>query len=181
MRKSEIKSMPEYFDRYINLVANIELSRAFDESLERLDLLDRDVLGRLDGKKYAPDKWTAKEILQHIIDWERILSFRTMLIARQEGGTPQSIDENLLGANANAERRTIADLIDELKVARASTKWMFSSFDNKTLQLRGKNWNYEISVLAMGFAMLGHQIHHLKIIEEKYYPLAGYVGRSTSM
>lgn len=168
--------MPQYFDRYINLVPDIELSKAFDESVERLNSLDKNVLTKLDGKKYAAEKWTAKEIIQHIIDWERILSFRALLIARQEGGNPQSIDENLLGANTNADRRTIDSLIDELKAARASTRALFESFDDETLQFKGRNWNYEMSVLAMGFAMLGHQAHHLKIIEEKYYPLVNQIG-----
>jgi len=58
--------MPEYFDRYINLVADIELPQAFDDSIAQLNKLDKDLLAKLDGKKYAPDKWTVKEIFQHI-------------------------------------------------------------------------------------------------------------------
>jgi hypothetical protein len=71
----------------------------------------------------------------------------------------------------NAERRAIDELINELKIVRASTKAMFESFDAETLLHKGTNWKYEISVLAMGFAIVGHQIHHLKIIEENYFPL----------
>jgi hypothetical protein len=58
-----------------------------------------------------------------------------------------------------------------LRITRLSTKALFESFDAETLQNTGVNWKYEISVLAMGFTIIGHQIHHLKIIEEKYYPL----------
>ncbi|MBA3692169.1 MAG: DinB family protein [Acidobacteria bacterium] len=169
MKKSDINPMPQYFDRYINLVADVELSQAFDDSISQLNELDRNLLTRLDGKKYAPDKWTVKEILQHIIDFERILSYRALLFARREGSIPQGVDEKLLGANLNADKRLIDALVDELIIVRVSTKTMFDSFDDEMLQTGGTNWKYEISVLAMGFSIIGHQIHHLKIIEEKYY------------
>jgi len=171
MKKSEINPMPQYFDRYINLVADVELSEAFDESIAQLNKLDKDLLEKLDGKKYAPDKWTVKEIFQHIIDFERILSYRTLLFARREGSIPQGVDEKLLGANMNADKRRIDALVDELKIVRVSTKTMFESFDDRILQTAGTNWKYEISVLAMGFNIIGHQIYHLNIIEERYLPI----------
>ncbi len=171
MKKSEINPMPQYFDRYINLAADVELSKAFDDSIRQLDELNGNLLTKLDGKIYAPDKWTIKNIIQHIIDFERILVYRSLLFARREGSIPKSVDENLLAANMNAERRAIDELINELKIVRASTKAMFESFDDEMLLYKGTNWKYEISVLAMGFSIVGHQIHHLKIIEEKYHSL----------
>lgn len=171
MKRSDINPMPEYFERYINQVADVELSQAFDDSIKQLDKLDRNLLMQLDGKRYAPDKWTIKETIQHVIDWERILSFRTLLFARKEGSVPQGVDGNLLAANMDAERRSIESLIDELKSLRASTKAMFEGFGEEMLRHTGINWQYEISVLAMGFTIIGHQAHHLRIIEEKYYPL----------
>ena len=171
MKRSDIKSMPDYFEKYINQVDDVVLSEAFDRSVRQLETLDRSLLARLDGKRYAPDKWTVKESLQHVIDWERILSYRTLLFARKEGSVPQGVDGDLLAANMNADRRTIDSLIDELKLTRLSTKAMFEGFDDDTLQNRGTNWKYEVSVLAMGFTIIGHQIHHLRIIKEEYYPL----------
>ncbi len=67
-----------------------------------------------------------------------------------------------------AEKHSVDELIEELKIVRTSTKTMFESFDDEALQNTGTNWKHEISVLAMGFSIIGHQIHHLKIIEEKY-------------
>ena len=168
MKKSDINPMPEYFDRYINLVDNVELSRAFDESIRQLVELDINLLEKISGEKSAPDKWTAKEIFQHIIDFERILSYRAMLFARREGSIPQGIDQDRLAANMKAEKRSFADLIAELKAVRASTKAMFEIFDDETLLCKGINWKYEISVLAMGFAIIGHQIHHLNIIDRNF-------------
>lgn len=173
MKKSDINPMPEYFDRYINLVADVELSEAFDDSIRRLNEVDRNLLTKLDGRKYAPDKWTVKDIIQHLTDVERILAYRVLLFARKDGTIPQGFDENLLAINAKADERTIDKLIEELKIVRAATRSLFNSFDDETLLNKGTNWKYEISVLAMGFSIIGHQIHHLKLIEEKYYPLLG--------
>jgi hypothetical protein len=171
MKKSDIKEMPEYFDRYINLVDEVELSQAFVQRRQQLGNLDKILLAKLGGKRYAPGKWTIKETFQHVIDWERILSYRALLYARNKGAASQDIDGDLFAATMNAERRTIDDLIDELKILRASTAAMFESFDDRMLMNTGVCWKYEISVLAMGFMIIGHQIHHLKIIEEKYLPL----------
>jgi len=117
------------------------------------------------------DKWTVKEILQHVIDFERILSYRSLLFARGVGSTPQDIDQHLLARNSRANGRTIDVQIEELKALRLVTKTLYESFDDHTLLKMGISWKYETSVLAMGFMMIGHQIHHLKVIEKKYLPL----------
>lgn len=163
--------MPEYFDRYINLNGDVELLQAFDESIEQLEKFDIEKLKRLGGKIYAPDKWTVKAIIQHLTDFERILSYRALLFARKDINKRQGVDENAIAINANADRRETGDLIAELKAVRLASKSLFASFDDEMLMSTGINWKYEISVLAMGFAITGHQIHHFKVIEEKYFPL----------
>ncbi len=171
MKRSDIDPLPQYFDRYINLVDDVELPQAFAQNGQQLQQLDKSLLVKLGGKRYAPGKWTVKEIFQHLIDWERILSQRALLFARKENSPPPSIDENRLAANMNAERRTIDELTDELKIVRASTVAMFASFDEEMLQNTGFNWTSEMSVRAMGFTIIGHQLHHLKIVAEKYFPM----------
>lgn len=171
MKKSEINLMPEYFDRYINVVPDIELSQAFDKSLEQIETFDIQRLEQVGDKAYEPGKWTAKGIVQHVLDFERIFSYRALLFARREGSTPQPVDENVLGANMKAEQRTVEDLMQELKIVRRGTKFLFDSFDNEDLQTIGINWKYEISVLAMGFIIVGHHFYHFQKIEEKYFPL----------
>lgn len=173
MKKSDISPIPDYFDRYINLVADVELAQAFDASIKQLKELDKNLLEEVGNKKLAPDKWMPKEIFQHIIDFERILSLRAMLFARCEGSIPQSVDQDRLAENMRAEKRSIDSLIAELKAVRASSKAMFDSFDEEMLLAKGTNWKYEMSVIALGFALLGHQIHHLRIVEENYYLLLG--------
>ena len=171
MKKSDINPVPPNFAKYIDLVADVELEQAFEESGRQLRQLDRDVLRKLGDKKYAPGKWTVKDILQHLADSDRIMSYQALMLARKDEGVLQGFDEKLHVKNANAVRRTVDEMIEEIKVARASTISLFDSFDDEILLHKAIRWKYEISVLAMGFTIIGHQTHHLRIIKERYLPL----------
>jgi len=171
MKRSDIHIMPAYFEKYINLVDDIELDEAFQKNINSIDVIDIAALRSLGKKAYAPGKWTINDIFQHIIDTERVMVYRTLRYARRDGITPQGFDENLFAANSNAQHRPLENILEELKQLHQSTRLMFRSFDNETLHATGINWNKEMSVLAMGFLITGHFIHHLKIIREKYVPL----------
>lgn len=163
--------MPEYFDRYINLVADVELLEAFDASIDQINKLDRSLFDKLEGKRYVPGKWTVHDIFQHIIDTERILSYRALRFARNDETQLPGFEEDLFGANTKANERTLTSLLDELIITRKSTKMMFENFDDIMLTRSGIASNKRISVISLGFTIIGHQLHHLKIIEERYFPL----------
>lgn len=170
MKRSDIDPMPEYFNRYIDLIEDIELSEAFDQSITRIDALDVERLTRLDGYRYAPDKWTVKEVIQHFTDWERIFCYRALLLARREGSPLPGIEETTLAKGMNANAMTVPEVIADLRAVRLSTKSLFSTFDDEMLRTVGTIWKYEMPVLAIGFLALGHELHHMKIVEEKYVP-----------
>jgi hypothetical protein len=171
MKRSHIIPLPEYYDKYILRVDDIELPDALDKSLEDLNSLDIALLNEVGDLTYAPGKWTIKKIIQHLSDTERILTYRTLLFARSDNTPPAGFETEYLADNSNADSRTITELIYELKAVRLSTIALFDSFNEEQLNRKGMNWKYEMSVLAMGFSIVGHQVHHLKIIEEKYFPL----------
>ena len=171
MKKSDINPLPPNFAKYIDLVDNVELSEAFDESVRQLNEIDKELFERLDCKRYAPGKWTVKDILQHLADSDRIMGYQTLMLAREDESVLSGFNEKLHVENANADNRTIDALVDDIKIARAATVEMFESFDREMLLAKAINWKYKISVLAMGFTIIGHQKHHLKIIEERYLPL----------
>jgi DinB superfamily len=163
--------MPQYYDRYINLAPDVELSQAFDDSLRQLDE-NRSLLARLDDKTYSPGKWSVKDIIQHLSDAERILCYRALMFARRSEEPLAGFDQELFAANANANRRSVYDLLDELVSVRRASKALFDSFDDDMLQAKGMSWEYEISVVALGFGIVGHQIHHFNVIRERYSTLA---------
>jgi len=176
MKKSDISEMPEYFDRYINLVPDKELQEAFMDSVEQITKLDLDILTTIGEKSYLPGKWTVNEILQHITDIERILCSGVLQFARNNNSYCISFDENELAKNSKANNKSCARIIDELISVRQATISLYKSFDKTDLLKTGINWKHRISVLAMGFNIIGHQIHHLSVMEDKYYTLVTNCG-----
>ena len=170
MKKSDMTSGPTYYDRYTSLVPDVEMSQALDDSIQQLNDLDRNLLNRIGDKTYAPGKWTIKDILQHMIDGERIMTYRALMFARRDPTAP-GFDQEDFARNANANRRTTDALLDELISVRRTTKLLYESFDDDMLRARGMSWEYEIGVLDLAFIIVGHQLHHLNVISERYAKL----------
>lgn len=171
MKRSDIKEFPEYYDYYINLNKDIELDEAFDRSLRQIDDLDIEELKRIGLRAYAEGKWSVHKIIQHLTDWERIWCYRTLLFARREGTIPGGLDDVIMADNCNADKLSIEQLLAELRAVRLASKAMFESFNREILETNCKFYAYQMSVLAMGFNIIGHQLHHFDIIQERYAPL----------
>ena len=88
MKKTDIIHAPEYYSRYIELVEDEELMVVFEKSLQQIAGLDQRLLNAIGDKTYATGKWTAKQILQHITDWERIICYRVLIFARKDEAVP---------------------------------------------------------------------------------------------
>jgi len=171
MKKSDIKEFPEYFEYYINLNDDLELADAFDKSLKQIDDIDIEQLKRIGSKVYAEGKWTVKKIIQHLTDWERIWAYRTLLGARKEGTVPSGHDHITMADNSNAHELTIEQLLAELRAVRVASKAMFETYNHEILAANCRFKDTQMSVLAMGFNIIGHQLHHFNIIEERYVSL----------
>ncbi|MCF3109106.1 DinB family protein [Niabella sp. CC-SYL272] len=172
MNKSAIHPMPAYFDRYINQVPEeLEIVPAIQKSILDVYQLDKEKINSLGDQVYAPGKWTIKQLLLHIADTERVFIYRALRFARKDSTPAQSFDENLFANNSNAGERTLESLLDELVAVRQSTLAFYKNLSNEQLLSIGHTYNTEMSVLAVGFTIVGHQAHHFKIIEERYFPL----------
>lgn len=169
--KTDIHPMPQFFDRYINQVEEENIFTAFETSKKQLEQLDIEHLKEIGKKTYAPNKWTIHEIFQHIIDNERIQSYRALRIARKDTTILPGYDENILAAHSFANARHLDDIIEELKIVRDSNIILFQSINPSLLLHPGHCFNQQISALALGFVIIGHQIHHLQVIKDKYEPL----------
>lgn len=118
--------------------------------------------------RYQEGKWTIKEIIQHLIDTERIFSFRMLHIARQDTSPLFSFDENLYTENSDANNRHLKDLLTEFSLVRHSTLELIKSFSEKQLTQIGIVNGTSVSVRALGFLIYAHQEHHKKIYQERY-------------
>jgi hypothetical protein len=168
MKRSDINPLPVYFDRYINQIEDIELSDALQQSLAELDAVPLEHWRAVGTRVVAEGVWTVNDTLQHLIDTERVFSYRALAFARGEQERLTSFDEAAYAAASNANQRDIADLIAELKAVRHSFIYLFASFTDEMLQRSGQGFKGEYSVLSIGFTTLGHQRHHCKILAERY-------------
>ena len=160
--------MPTYFDRYIHLANTDDLLRSLKSEMRDTQKSISQYSSAVIDYRYAAGKWNLKEILVHLVDTERILAYRALRIARQDATPLSGFDENAYVEHSNACQRPIRDILKEYKAVRKSTIQLFSSFTPQMLDYRGTASKVEISVRALGFAILGHEIHHKKVFEERY-------------
>lgn len=118
--------------------------------------------------RYAEGKWTIKEILQHIIDTERIFAYRALRISRNDTTPLPGFDETIFANNTEGNKRSLQDLLTELSAVRHSNLLLFKSFSENQLKRVGVASEHSISVRAIGFMIIGHQKQHQKVFEERY-------------
>ncbi len=157
-----------YFDRYTSLVRETTIEAALDARDKALEAFYNKVTEEKSAYAYAEGKWTLKEMLQHMIDTERIFTYRALAIARKEMANLPGFDENMYADNSFANRRSWADLTAEMRVICQSTQMLYSSFTEQMLEEEGTANNNKFKVRTAGFIIPGHVTHHLKIAEERY-------------
>ncbi len=168
MLRPDLTRVPEFFHNYIKHVPEDDLMTSFtNQTPVFVNFLNAIPADKIDYA-YAEGKWTIKEVLQHIIDAERIFCYRALRFARKDPTPLHGFDENLFAANAKAVRRNWNDLIEEFKTVRKATEWLYNSFDDEQLDATGVSNNHPNHVLAFGYISIGHSLHHLKVIKERY-------------
>lgn len=158
-----------YQEGYIKLVNDEwNLTEELEVSLAKFIDFVRDIpMGKYDYR-YAEGKWTIKDIIQHVIDAERIFAYRALRIARGDKTALPGFEENDYANAAQADRRHLQELLTELSMVRQSTIFLFKSFLENELLHKGTASGYSVSVRALGFLIIGHQNHHIKIFKERY-------------
>jgi uncharacterized damage-inducible protein DinB len=158
-----------YYGGYIDNVSNeYTLLEELEISVHRLIKFVQNIPMDKFDYRYAEDKWTIKDILQHLIDAERIFAYRALRFSRNDTTPLASFDENSYVVFANANKRSIQDLLTELAVVRQATLSLFKTFSDEELLRIGIASNHPMSVRALGFVIIGHQNHHQRVFEERY-------------
>jgi hypothetical protein len=169
MAKPEKKEYPAFYQTYIdalddqgNILSQMETSlRVFEKDLSGLALDKQEY-------RYADGKWTIKEIIQHLIDTERVFVYRALRYSRKDNSSLLSFDENMFVANYEINKRNFDNLVNEFSLLRRSTILMFQNFDKEILDREGKVGENIFTVRALGYICSGHVSHHLKVIRERY-------------
>ncbi len=159
---------PAYFGTYINHVQNDDCIVAMEENLSDFVTFIENISVEKYNYKYQEDKWTIKDIVRHIIDAERIFAYRALRFARFDRTPIPGFEENDYAANVNTSTIEMTDLLQEFILVRKSTIKLFESFTEEMLAAKGIASGKEISVLAIGFIISGHAIHHQNVVRERY-------------
>ena len=157
-----------YVEKYIQLAQAEDLIEGLTASYSFIAGLMQGLSEEQLKHRYAPDKWSIKEVLVHMLDAERIFSYRALRFARQDKTALPGFDENQFVAPSKADARDINSILAEYTAVRTATIELFKSFDEEALEQRGVGSGLELSVRAIGYTILGHEIHHLKVIRERY-------------
>jgi hypothetical protein len=161
-------TLPEFYKGYVNRVAHLDVLEALRNSgLDSYNFY-RTIPEELGTYRYASGKWSIKELINHIIDGERIFAYRALRFSRFDETPLSGFDENLYAPRANAHARTLLQLAEELKNLRISTVDLFSGFTSEMLQSTGMANNNLISVINIGYVIAGHEMHHRSIVQERY-------------
>ena len=157
-----------YYSPYINALGNVNLIEELEKSMQNFEEFLTQIPSEKHEFRYAEGKWTIKDIVQHLIDTERVLAYRSLRFARKDQTPLHSFDENEYVDATAANKRTLTDLLQEYKAVRLSTLYLFKSFSNEELMYTGIASNNSFTVRAIGFIIAGHQKHHQRIIAERY-------------
>ena len=157
-----------YFSQYIDLIPEGDIISALKANHQTvLDFIE-DIPRQKLNYFYDDGKWTVKQVINHIIDTERILSYRALRFARGDNQKVLPFDENLYAANANLTNTNAQILADEFDSVRLSNILFFRQLSEKELLLKGQMASGETNVLSLGFMLCGHAQHHINVIKERY-------------
>ena len=157
-----------FYAPYLNALGAVNLIEELEISLHDFIRFVQNIpLDKFDFR-YAEGKWNIKEIIQHVIDTERIFAYRALRISRNDTTPLAGFDENEYVKNTEANQRGIQDLLTEFSAVRHSNIYLFKSFSIEQLERMGIASNAGVSVRAIGFILIGHQKHHQKVFEERY-------------
>lgn len=163
--KSEYGS---FYENYIQLAAGKDYATLVKQFNERITESWAAIPVEKVNFAYEKDKWTIKQLFQHVIDTERIFAYRALCIARNETLALLPFDENAYAKTATATHRNWKDMLTEWRILRQSTNVLYASFTEADMARLGKIGVNNMSVNALGFIIFGHALHHLQVLKDKY-------------
>lgn len=157
-----------FYESYIAAVPDGDIVETLAGEMEiTAALLERQPRERADFR-YAPGKWTVKEVVGHVLDAERVFGYRALRFARGDGTPLPGFDENQWAAHAPHAGRPLVDLIEELRLVRAAHVLMFRALEPTAWGRSGEANRHRVTVRALAWMMVGHELHHRGVLTERY-------------
>ena len=154
------------FPYYIEIVGDKDYKQLFfsDENVK----LFKSISEEKASYRYAPNKWSIKQIIGHITDHERIMSYRALRFSRNDKTVLSGYEQNFFVENSRFDELSLVDLVTDLENVRNASKSFIKSLSAKQLSLIGTAWKYELTVADLLKATIGHELHHMEVLKKKY-------------
>ena len=157
-----------YYETYIRHVSDEDVQRALGAQIEATLATLRGVSEERSLLRYAPGKWSLREVVGHLCDAERVFAYRALRFARGDRKELQGFDQEPYVAAAHSDARPWAELLEELQLVRRTSVLLFRGFDDEAWQRSGVASGNEVTVRALGYTIAGHELHHMAIVRERY-------------
>jgi hypothetical protein len=181
LRRPTDKEYASFYAGYVGLVPEGDLFTALEQQAAEMQKLLRPIGETKSQHRYAPDKWSIREVIGHIADSERVFTYRALRFARGDGTQLTGYDENLWGKSTNAHSRTLVSLLDDLQVLRAATLSLFRGFADADWEKSGTASNNLFTVRALAYIVAGHERHHMRSEEHTSELQSQFVYTSSRM
>jgi hypothetical protein len=168
MDKSTFPFLADYAKFYVSYVKEDNLLDALVNNKATMFTFLKSIPADKMNFCYAIGKWTIKEVLMHIVDTERIMACRALSIARGETQLLPGFDENMYVAKSFANDRKTESFFEEYLTVRDATMSLFKYMDVDAMKIIGTANNRQFSPLSLGYIIAGHELHHIKVIKERY-------------
>jgi uncharacterized damage-inducible protein DinB len=168
MKRPDPSEFFEYYGHYVDLVPDGDILVTLAAQMQQtLDVL-AGVGPELADYRYAPEKWSVKEVIGHVIDAERVFGYRALHFARRDPAPLPSMEQEDWARASNAAARSIRSLAGEFELVRRSHIALFKSLDDDASTLSGTASGYEFTVRTFPYLMAGHEMHHRGVLLERY-------------
>lgn len=157
-----------YYGKYVSLVPDGDILTVLGKQMEETAGLLNSIPESRAGFRYAPDKWSVKELVGHLIDCERIFAYRALRFARNDQTPLSGFEQDDYVSNASFDSCRLVDLSSELRSVRQSTVFLFKHLDAKAWMRSGLANDSEASVRALAHIIAGHELHHREILRSRY-------------
>lgn len=169
MQRPQATEHNPYFLRYISLVPDGNYFELLQQNTDEVNAAFGNLNEAAQNYSYEPGKWTPKQMLMHLMDTERGMSYRALVAARGDNEQLiQTLDEDLYASNAIVNNRSMEDLLEEFNAIRITIRKLFEGLNDDQSTWTANVVNGRVSARALGYMMIGHAIHHLNVLKERY-------------
>lgn len=171
MDLSSRPSRDEYGDFHAGYIAEVpdgDIRETLDSSAREIERFYSAIRESLGSYAYAPGKWTVREVIGHVADSERVFAYRALRFGRGDSTALPGFDQEIFVPNSNAATRAWSDILADLLAVREASQHLFRSFTLRDWERRGTGSGVEVTVRAMAWVIVGHELHHRRVLRERY-------------